>query len=103
MDHALIKRPVVDEMNFVASQHLDSVRDKLHLDNFSHIDEELLDIGKQDLGALSKLLLKPADILESIKDFPNVLPLAMKKIMKRRETKPNALHEDQYESAPERR
>jgi hypothetical protein len=48
MDHALIKRPVVDEMNFVASQHLDSVRDKLHLDNFSHIGEELLDIGKQD-------------------------------------------------------
>jgi hypothetical protein len=31
MDHPLIGRPVLDEMGFVASQHLDSVRDKFHL------------------------------------------------------------------------
>jgi hypothetical protein len=66
MDHPLIGRPVLDEMGFVASQHLDSVRDKFHLQDFSHIDEELLEIGKQPLGALSKLLLMPADIAEVI-------------------------------------
>jgi hypothetical protein len=37
MDHPLIGRPVLDEMGFVASQHLDSVRDRLHLHDFSHI------------------------------------------------------------------
>jgi hypothetical protein len=47
MDHPLIGRPVLDEMGFVASQHLDSVRDKFHLHDFSHIGEELLDVGKQ--------------------------------------------------------
>jgi hypothetical protein len=62
MDHPLIGRPVLDENSFVASQHLDSVRDKFHLHDFSHIGEELLDMGKKPLGALSKLLLKPADI-----------------------------------------
>jgi hypothetical protein len=41
-DHPLIGRPVLDEMGFVASQHLDSVRDKFHLHDFSHIGEELL-------------------------------------------------------------
>jgi hypothetical protein len=46
MDHPLIGRPVLDEMGFVASQHLDSVRDKLHLQDFSHIGEELLEMGK---------------------------------------------------------
>jgi hypothetical protein len=66
MDHPLIGRPVLDEMGFVASQHLDSVRDKFHLHEFSHIGEELLDMGKQPLGDLSKLLLKPADIPEFI-------------------------------------
>jgi hypothetical protein len=60
MDHPLIGRPVLDEMSFVASQHLDSVRDKFHLHYFSHIGEELLEMGKQPLGALSKLLLMPA-------------------------------------------
>jgi hypothetical protein len=40
MDHPLIGRPVLDEMGFVASQHLDSVRDKLHLHDFSHVGEE---------------------------------------------------------------
>jgi hypothetical protein len=57
MDHPLIGRPVLDEMGFVGSQHLDSVRDKFHLHDFSHIGEELLDIGRQPSRALSKLLL----------------------------------------------
>jgi hypothetical protein len=94
-------------MGFVASQHLDSVRDKFQLQDFSHIDEKLLDMGKQHLGALSKLLLMPADITEFIKDLSDVLTLAKKSIMKRREkAKPNALYEDQCEvqrSTAERR
>jgi hypothetical protein len=61
MEHLLIGRPVLDEMGFVARQHLDSVRDKFHLHDFSHIGEELLDMNKQPSGALSNLLLKPAD------------------------------------------
>jgi hypothetical protein len=74
------------------------VRDKFHLQDFSLIGEELLYIGKQPLGALSKLLLMPADIPEFIEDLPNVLKLAKKKNMKRREqTKPNALDEYQCE------
>jgi hypothetical protein len=96
MDHPLIGRPVLDEMSFVASQHLDSVRDKSHLRDFSHTDEEILGMGKQLLGALSKLLLMPADIPEFIEDFPDVLALAKKKNMKRREQeKLHALDEDQ--------
>jgi hypothetical protein len=79
MDHPLIGRPVLDEIGFAASQHLDSVRDKFHLHDFSHIGEELLDIGKQPLGALSKLLLMPAEIPEFIEDLPDVLALAKKK------------------------
>jgi hypothetical protein len=79
MEHPLIGRPVLDEMGFVASQHLDSVRDKLHQHDFSHIGEELLDMGKQPLGALSKILLMPADIPEYIEDLPKVLTLAKKK------------------------
>jgi hypothetical protein len=62
MDHPLIGRPVLDEIGFVESQNLDSVRDKFHLNDFSHIGEELLDMGKQPLGALSNLLVMPADI-----------------------------------------
>jgi hypothetical protein len=69
MDHPLIERPVLDEMCFVASQHLDSVRDKFQLHDFSHIGEELLDMSKQPLGVLSKRLLKPADIPEFIEDL----------------------------------
>jgi hypothetical protein len=42
MDHPLIGKPVLDEMGFVSSQHLDSVRDKFRLHDFSHIGEELL-------------------------------------------------------------
>jgi hypothetical protein len=60
-------------MGFVASQHLDSVRDKFHLQDFSHIGEELLEMGKQPLSALSKLLLMPADIPEFFEDFPMCL------------------------------
>jgi hypothetical protein len=45
MDHPLIGRPVLDEMGVVESQHLDSVRDKIHLHDFSHIGEELLEMG----------------------------------------------------------
>jgi hypothetical protein len=83
-------------MCFVASQNLDSVRDKFHLNDFSHIGEELLDMGTQPLGALSKLLLKPAGIPEFIEDLPDVLTLAKKKNMKRREqAKLHALDEDQ--------
>jgi hypothetical protein len=51
MDHPLIGRPVLDEMGFMASQHLDSERDKLHLHDLSHIGEELLEMCKQPLGA----------------------------------------------------
>jgi hypothetical protein len=46
LDYPLIGRPVLDEMSFVASQHLDSVLEKFHLHDFSHIGEELLNIGK---------------------------------------------------------
>jgi hypothetical protein len=55
MDHPLIGRPVLKGMCFVASQHLDSVRDKFHLHDFSHIGEEqeaALNMAKQPLGAL---------------------------------------------------
>jgi hypothetical protein len=96
MDHPLIGRPVLDEMGFVASQHLDSVRDRFHLHDFSHIGEEVLKMGMQPLGALSKLLPMPAVIPEFIEDLPDVLALAKKKNMKRREqAKLHALDEDQ--------
>jgi hypothetical protein len=83
--HPLIGRPVLDEVGFVASQHLDSVRDKFHLHEFSHISKGLLSMGKQPLSALSKILLMPADIPELIEDLPNVLTLAKNQNMKRRE------------------
>jgi hypothetical protein len=51
MDHPLIGRPVLDEMGFVASQHLGSIWNKFHLHDFSHIGEELLDMGKQHFQA----------------------------------------------------
>jgi hypothetical protein len=47
MDHPLIGTPVLDEISFVASKHLDSVRDKFHLHDFSHIREEILEMSKQ--------------------------------------------------------
>jgi hypothetical protein len=98
MNHPLIGRPVLDKMGFVASQHLDSVRDKFHLHDFSYVGEELLNMRKQPLGAFTKLLPKPADIPESIEDLSNELPLVKKKNVKRREQiKLNALDEDQYE------
>jgi hypothetical protein len=76
MNHPLIGRPVLDDMGIEASQHLDSVRDKFHLHNFSHIGEDLLKMGKQPFGALSKLLLMPEDSPEFIEDLPDVLTLA---------------------------
>jgi hypothetical protein len=98
MDHPLVGRPVLDDLGFVESQHLDSVRDRFHPHDSRHIDEELLKMGKQPLGVLVKLLLKPADIPELIEDLPNGLTLAKKNNKKRREqTKPNALDEYQCE------
>jgi hypothetical protein len=99
MDHPLIGRPVLDAMGFVASQHLDSVcTGQIPPDDFSHIGEELLEMDLKPLSDLSKLLLMPADIPEFIEDLPDVLALAKKKNMRRREhTRPNALDEDQYE------
>jgi hypothetical protein len=47
MDHSLIERPVLDEICFVASQHLDSVRDNFHLHDFSQIVKENLKMGRQ--------------------------------------------------------
>jgi hypothetical protein len=74
MEHPLIERPVLNETGFLVSQHLASVQDKFHLHDFSLIGEELLEMGKQPSGALSKLLLKPADIPEFIENLPDVLP-----------------------------
>jgi hypothetical protein len=54
MDHPLIGSLVLDEMGFMASQHLNSVRDKFHLHDFRHIGEEISDMGKQTLSSLSK-------------------------------------------------
>jgi hypothetical protein len=54
-------------------------------------------MGKQLVGAMSKLLLKPADIPEFIEGLPNVLPLAKgKKIKQRDQIKPSVLDQDQY-------
>jgi hypothetical protein len=78
MDDPLIGRQVLDEMGFKASQRLDTVRDKFHLHNFSHISEELLETRKQPSGALSKLPLNPSDIPDFVQDLPDVLPLAKK-------------------------
>jgi hypothetical protein len=53
-------------------------------------------MGKQPLGALSKLLLMLANITECIEDMPDVLALAKKTNMKPREqAKLHALDEDQ--------
>jgi hypothetical protein len=79
MDNPLIGRPVLDEMGFLASQHLDSIQDKFHQQDFSHIGEHLLDMSKKPAGSLSKLLLMPANIPEFIEDLPDVLPLAKNK------------------------
>jgi hypothetical protein len=95
MNGPLIGRLVLDDMGFVARQHLDSVREKFHLQDFSHIGEELFEMSKQPLGTLSKLLLIPADIPEFIEDLPDVITLAKKNTMKRRvQTKTNVLDED---------
>jgi hypothetical protein len=54
MEYPLIRRPVVHELNFVASLHLDSKRDKFHLHDFSHIGEDLLEMCKKPPCALFK-------------------------------------------------
>jgi hypothetical protein len=56
-----------------------SAHNNLH--DFSHIGEELLEMGKHPLGALPKLLLMPAVIPEFIEDLPDVLALAKIKNM----------------------
>jgi hypothetical protein len=97
MDHLLIGRPVLDEIGFMVSQHLDSVRDKLHLHEFIHIGKEIMEMGKQPSGALSKIILKPADIPEFVKNLPDVLPLAKgNNIRKREQINPSVLNKDQY-------
>jgi hypothetical protein len=83
-------------MGFVASQHLDTLREKLHLHDFSRIGEDLLEIKTQPSAALSKLLLKPADIPELMKHFQDVIPLAKdKKETRRRQIKSSA-HDEEY-------
>jgi hypothetical protein len=52
VNHTLMGRPLLDERSFEASPHLDSVRDKFHLHDFSRIGEELLERIKQPSGAL---------------------------------------------------
>jgi hypothetical protein len=47
MDHPLIGRPVLDGMGFVASQHLESERDKFHLHDSSHIGEKLFETNEK--------------------------------------------------------
>jgi hypothetical protein len=95
MDHSLIGRPVLDEMGFVASQRLDSVRVKFHVHNFSRIGETLFNMDKQTLSSLSKLLLNPADNPEFIEDSPDALPLAKgTNIKKREQIKPSVLDQD---------
>jgi hypothetical protein len=91
----LIGRPVLDETGFVASQHLDSLRDKFHLHDFSHIGEELLEMCKQPLVALSKLLLMPADISELIEHLPDVLTLTKSKNATRRKRMKSSAHNDE--------
>jgi hypothetical protein len=96
MDHPLIGRPVLDEMGFVANQLLDSVRDRFYLHDFSHVGEELLEMNKQPSGALSKVLLKPADIPELIEDLPDVIPLANGKKATRRKQLRSSVHNEGY-------
>jgi hypothetical protein len=82
----------------VESQRLDSVRNKFHLHDFSHIGEEILEMFMQPPSALSKLLLKPADVPESIEDLPDVLQLAKDENIKQREQiMLSVLYQDQYE------
>jgi hypothetical protein len=76
MDHPLIERPVLDEMGFVATQHLDSVRDKFRLHDFSNIDKELLKMVNQPSGALSKLQHKVTGIPDFFEDLPDLITLA---------------------------
>jgi hypothetical protein len=96
MDHPLFGRPVLDEMGFEESQHLDSVRETFHLHDFSNISKQLLEMGKQPSGALSKLLLKSADILELFEHLPDVVPVAKSKNARRRMQMKSSAHDEDY-------
>jgi hypothetical protein len=97
MDRPLIGRPVLDEMYFVASQHLDSARVNFHLHDFSIIGEELLEMGKQPSGALSKLLFKPSKSPEFIEDLADVLPMTKGKNKQQQyQINPSVLYQGQY-------
>jgi hypothetical protein len=80
----------------MASQHLDSVQDKFHLHNFSHSGKELLEIGKQYSGALSKHILKPADITELVEGLPDVIPVTKGKNVTRRKQMKSSTHDEEY-------
>jgi hypothetical protein len=97
MNHPLIGRPVLDEMDFVASQHLDSVRDKFHMHDFSNISEELLENGKASLG-------RPINASAHARGHSRVIlrtcPMCFhwrrnKNTKRREQTRPKALDEDQ--------
>jgi hypothetical protein len=75
---------------------MDSVRDKFHLHDFSHIDEELLEIFMQPSGALSTLPLKPADIQKLIDDLSNFIPLVNGKVATRRKQIKSSTHDEEY-------
>jgi hypothetical protein len=79
----------------VTNQHLDSVRDNFHLHVFSHIGEELLEVGKQSPGVVSKKLLEPAHIPELIEDLSDVIPRAIgKNATRRKQMKSSARDEE---------
>jgi hypothetical protein len=59
MDHSLTGRPVLDEMCFVASQHLDSILDKFYLHDFSHIGESSVRWGSSILGPCQSFYSSP--------------------------------------------
>jgi hypothetical protein len=99
--HPLTAKPVLDEMGFVASQHLDSERDKFHLHDFSHNSEEVLDTSKHPSGGLSNLLLKTADILELTDDLPDVIPVAKRKNATRRRQLKSSSHDEEYCRRPQ--
>jgi hypothetical protein len=95
----LIGRPVLDELGFVARLHLDSVREKFHLNAFSHIGEDLLEIGKEPSGFPSILLLNPADIPKLIEDLPGVTPLEKdRKATLRKRMKASAQEKEGYKT-----
>jgi hypothetical protein len=97
MGHLLIGRPVLDDIGIVTVQYLDSVREKFHMHDFSHIGAELLGMGKHPSGALSKLLLKLANIPDLIEDLSDIIPLAKgEKATRRKKMKSSGNGEEQF-------